>query len=140
MKHLLLNSISANSHGKVVTYITNTDNNNKNDNDYNNDKNIDNENDDDNDDEYILIHLSFLSLLSLALFSLSTLKLGIYSNIFYISDNNRDTDKKLSAYDPWGPPTTSRMSWMTQQIIEILSQKFQHMLLGVYPLHQEHCG
>ena len=127
----------ANSHSKVVTYITNTDNNNNNDNDNDNDKDIDNENDNDNDDEYILIHLSFLSLLSLALFSLSTLKLGIYSKIFYISGN---TDKKLSAYDPWGPPTTSRMSWTTQQIIDILSQKFQHMFLGVYPLHQEHCG
>ena len=85
----------------------------------------------------IFSYTYLFSLFSLSLFSLSTLKLGIYSKIFYISDNNKDTDKKLSAYDLWGPPTTSRMSWMTQQIIEILSQKFQHMLLGVYPLHQE---
>ena len=59
----------ANSHSKVVTYITNTDNNNNNDNDNDNDKDIDNENDNDNDDEYILIHLSFLSVLSLSLLS-----------------------------------------------------------------------
>ena len=31
----------------------------------------------------------------------------------YISANNRDIDTKLSANDPWGLPTKSRMSWMT---------------------------
>ena len=31
----------------------------------------------------------------------------------YISANNRDNDTKLSAYDPWGVPSTSGPSWMT---------------------------
>ena len=61
----------------------------------------------------IFSYTYLFSLFSLSLFSLSTLKLGIYSKIFYISDNNRDTDKKLTVYDPWGQPTTSRISWMT---------------------------
>ena len=31
----------------------------------------------------------------------------------YISAKNKDNDTKLSGYDPWGLPSTSRMSWMT---------------------------
>ena len=31
----------------------------------------------------------------------------------YISANNRYNDTKLSAYDPWGLPSTSGPSWMT---------------------------
>ena len=39
--------------------------------------------------------------------------IGLFFCLAYISANNRDIDTKLSLYDPWGVPTTSRMSWMT---------------------------
>ena len=40
--------------------------------------------------------------------------LGLFFCLPYISANNRDIDTKLSAYDPWGLPTTPRTSLMTR--------------------------
>ena len=31
----------------------------------------------------------------------------------HISAKNKDYNTKLSGYDPWGLPTTLRMTWMT---------------------------
>ena len=39
--------------------------------------------------------------------------IGLFLCLAYISANKRDIDTKLSAYNPWGVPSTSRMSWMT---------------------------
>merc|ERR1711942_551367 len=49
------------------------------------------------------VSFGWVGMITLCLFSLFT----------YISANNRDIDTKFSAYDPWGLPPTSRMSWMT---------------------------
>ena len=38
---------------------------------------------------------------------------SIFFFLAYILANNRYIDIKLSAYNPWGLSTTSRMSWMT---------------------------
>ena len=85
------------------------------------------------------------------------INIGIFLCAAYISAHNRDIDTKLSAYDPWGLTTTLKMSYVddpvyfgkfwvggrdhyksiffvepiSQPVIEILTQNFQHMILGV---------
>ena len=43
----------------------------------------------------------------------------------YISAINKDNDKKLSAYDPWGLPNTSIMSCMTLSFMSLV-RNHQH--------------
>ena len=68
--------------------------------------------------------------------------------VAYISANNRDINTKLSGYLPWylgkfwvGGNNHYRsillVNPISQKIIEILTNKFEDIILGVYPPHQQ---